>query len=101
MLLDAVADRLHDLAAVAAGHIEEALDPQHVVRPDQPAQRGAEAGGVGDRAALDDKAVEIVVVVLAFELVQRRAGGEIVLGGGGKAQRHRRRAPALARRRPA
>ena len=41
--------------------------------------RGARAGRgtraeIGYRAALDDEAVEIVVVVLAFELVQRRAG---------------------------
>src|SRR5271156_232639 len=31
MLFDAVADRLHDLSPVAAGDIEEALDPQYVV----------------------------------------------------------------------
>ena len=95
---DAVADRLHDLAAVAAGHVDETLDPQHVVRPDRGAQPGAKRGGVGYRPAVDDKAVEIVVIVLAFELVQRGAGGEIVLGRGGEPERHRRRHPALRAR---
>ena len=46
MLLDAVADRLHDLPAVAAGHVDETLDPQYVVRADQRrrAGRGNAAG---------------------------------------------------------
>ena len=61
--------------------------------------RNAAASATGPR--VDDKAVEIVVVVLAFELVHRGAGGEVVLGGGGEAERDRRRDPAVARRRRA
>ena len=69
MLLDAVADRLHDLPPVAPRHLEEALDAQHVVGADQRREPGAERGAIRDRPALDDKAVEIVVVVLGVEIV--------------------------------
>ena len=50
---------------------------------DQCRQPGAERGVIDDRPALDDKALEIVVVVLAFDVVQRRAGGEVILGTSG------------------
>src|SRR6266849_10958137 len=95
MLLDAVADRLHDLPPVAPRHIEEALDAEHVMGADQRREPGAERGTIADRPALDDKAVEIVVVVLLFKIVARGPGGEVVLGRGGEAERHRRRDSTL------
>ena len=102
MLLQAVADRLHDLPAVAAGHVDETLDPQHVVRAgSRPASRARNASPSSTGPAVDDKAVEIIVVVLAFELVHRGAGGEVVLGGGGEAQRHLPAAPCPRARRRA
>ena len=73
MLFDPLTDRLHDLAAVAAGHLEEALDPQHVMRADQRREPSTERGSIDDRTALDDETLEIVVVVLALQLVDRRA----------------------------
>src|SRR5712691_11614955 len=51
MLLDAVADRLHDLPPVASRHIEKALDPQDVVGADQRHQPGAEQCTITDRPA--------------------------------------------------
>ena len=94
MLLDAAPDRLHE-AAVAARHIDETLDAQHVVRPDRGGEPGAERRDIGKRAGIDDETVEIVVVVFAFVLVQRRPRRKIVLGGGSEPERHRRRDPAL------
>src|SRR5438874_8047382 len=90
MLLDAVANRLHDLPPVAARHVEKAFDPQHIMGADQRREPDAECGTIADRPALDDKAVEIVVVVLLFEVVARGASGEVVLGRGGEPERHRR-----------
>src|SRR6266516_4476256 len=62
---------------------------------DQRREPGAEQRTIADRPALDDKAVEIVVVVRLFEIVAGGAGGEVVLGRGGEAERDRRRDPAL------
>ena len=40
MLLQSVADSLHDLAAIAARQVDESLDPKDIVQTD----RGAQAG---------------------------------------------------------
>ena len=56
---------------------------------------GAERRRIDHRAGIDDKTLEIVVVVLAFELVQRRPRREIVLGARREAKRYRRGTLAL------
>ena len=70
MLLHAVADRLHDVPAIPARHIDKAFDAQHVVFADHRGEPDTESGEIGDRPAIDDKALEIVVIVLALDLVQ-------------------------------
>ena len=65
------------------------------MRPDHRRQPVAERGWVGDRAGADDKAVEIVVVVLTLDLVDRGARGEVVFRRGGDAERDGRRDPPL------
>ena len=62
------------------------------------AERCGEAGGIGDRPARHDEALEIVVIVLGLEIVMRRTRGEIVLGRGGEAQQHGGATPRHAAR---
>ena len=95
MLLHPIADRLHHLAPVAARDVDKAFYAQDIMRPDHRRKPVAERGRVGDRPATYDKALEIVVIMLAFEFVQGGPRGEIIFGGGGQAERDRRRHPAL------
>ena len=101
IMLHPVADRLHDLAPVAAGQVDKALDPQYVMRGDRGAQPAEKAGAVADRAQGHDKAVEIVMVVGLSGIVQRRARGEVVLGRGGETERDLPAPPPRRGRRPA
>jgi hypothetical protein len=90
IMLDPVADRLQDTPAAATDHIGKTLDPQHIMRGDHRAQSGKEGITRLYWAACDDKAFEIVVIVLAFQIVEGWPGREIFLGCGGKAQRNLR-----------
>ena len=70
MKLQPVADRLDDLAPVAPGPIDKTLHSQHVMQVDRGTQTGDESGAILDRPRRDDKALEIIVVVLGLEVVQ-------------------------------
>ena len=96
MLLQPVADRLHDLPAIAAGQVDKTLDPQHVVQADRGAQPGKKCIPVLYRPCGHDKTLEIVVIVPGFELVHRGAGSKIILGSRRQTERHLWRHPALA-----
>ena len=56
-----------------------------------------ERGRIGDFRSGHDKAVEIVVVVLALQFVDRGSRGEVVLGRGIEPKRHAGRHLAVAR----
>ena len=101
MLLQAVADRLHDFPSVSVGHIGKALDPEHIVRADHGAQLGKECIAVGYWAAGHHKNFEIVVIVLRLQIVSGGPGSEIFLGSGSQAECDFRRDPAcLGRDKP-
>src|SRR5262249_25500277 len=91
IMLDAAADALHHLTQLLAGDGEEALEAEDVVRGDGGGEAPHELRRVGDRAALDDETLEIVVVVLAQGIEMRGPVGEIVLGGGAEAEEDFRR----------
>ena len=94
MLLQPAPDRLHDLPAIAAGQVDKDLDPQHVVQARSWRAVGQEKRSRSSTGPCGhDKALEIVVIVPGFELVDRRAGSEIVFGCRGKAQRDLSRQP--------
>src|SRR5205085_94128 len=80
MLLQPVADRLHDLPAIAAGQVDETLDPQHVVQADRGSQPTEKCVSVLYWPSSDHKALEIIVVMPGFELMHRGAGSKVVLG---------------------
>jgi hypothetical protein len=69
MMLQAVAHRLHNLPAVAAGHIDEPFESQHVVQPNHGAEPRKERIRILDRAPRHDKALEVVVIMPSFEIV--------------------------------
>src|SRR5262249_33140182 len=91
MPLQSVADRLHDLPAVAAGDVDKALDPGHAVQADRVAQTCEECIAFCHRATGHDKTLEIVVIMFCFEIMDRGPGGEVVLGRGGDTERYRHR----------
>src|SRR5262252_8081898 len=97
MLLKPIADRLHDLPAISARHVDKAFDPQDIVQIDDAPQPREECIGLSYRAARHDKALEIVVIVLGLQVMKRRPGGEIFLGGGAEAERDLRRHYAVPR----
>src|SRR5258708_6606799 len=94
IMLQPLADALHHLAELLAGHVEEALEAENVVRRDHRAEAGEEVRGIGDRAARHDEALEIIMVVPGFEVVTGGPGREGVLGAGRQPQ------PPLVRHRP-
>src|SRR5258708_25132008 len=56
-----------------------------------------EAGGIGDTTTLDDKTLEIVVIMCLARWMMRRAARQIVLGRGGETEQQRRRHRAMRR----
>src|SRR5258708_23531985 len=69
IMLQPLADALHHLAELLAGHGEEALEAENGVRRDHRAEAGAEARGVGGRAARHDQALENILVLPRFDAV--------------------------------
>ena len=69
VVLYPIADGLDDLAAVAPGPVDKALDPEHLVKLDRGAQAGEERRIITHWSRGHDKALEIVVIMLGFEVV--------------------------------
>src|SRR5258708_31617836 len=91
------ADALDDLAQLLAGDGDKSFETQYVVRGDRGADASEEIRRIGDRSALDDEALEIVVIMRLPGRVMRRAVGEIVLGRRGEAEEQCRRQRAMRR----
>ena len=90
-----VADRLHDLPAIAARQSTKPLTRSTSCNP----SRHAAGPGMRSRplpALHHDETLEIIVIVSGFELVHRGAGGKVVLGSRRQPQCHLWRHPALA-----
>src|SRR5215470_20098992 len=66
IMLHPRAHALHNVPKILAGHMEEALEAEDVVRRDDLAEAREEAARVHDRAARDDEALEVVVIVLGL-----------------------------------
>ena len=99
MMAKALAHALDAEAHWLAADGGEPLDAQHLEFFRDGAKRGDELVRCIDFRDGDDKALEIVVFVLAvFRIVVRRAGVEVVFGGGVHAEQHGEIDPALARR---
>src|SRR5258708_34600948 len=56
-----------------------------------------EAGGIGDTTTLDDKTLEMVVIMCLARWMMRRAARQIALGRGGETEQQRRRHRAMRR----
>jgi len=97
IMLHATTDPLDDLTQLLARNGQKTLEAQYVVRRDRGADPGEESGGIGDRTALDDEALEIVVIVRLAGRMMRRTIRQIVLGRGGEAEQQRRRQRAMCR----
>ena len=100
LMLEACADALHQQAHRLAGDVDEALHAQDVVRR----RRLGEAVDHGLRRVegrqLDDEGVEVVVVVLALDLVMRRPAVEIGFAPWRRGRAARRSAPGRSAPRP-
>jgi hypothetical protein len=97
VMLEPIADGLHNLPPVAARHVDKPLHPQHVVQTDRDAQTGKKRIVVLYGASGHDEAFEIVVIVFRFELVDRVPGSEVILGGNGETECDPGRHPPLSR----
>src|SRR6185437_15553625 len=73
IMLQAAADALDDLPQLLSGHDEKAFEAQDVMRGDRRPDPVEEAGSIGNRAALHDEALEIVVIVRLAGRVMRGA----------------------------
>src|SRR5437899_2991968 len=97
IVLHATADTLDDLTQILARHGEKTLEPQNVVRGDCGADPAEESSSIGDRTALDDETLEIVVIMCFTRRMMRGAARQIVLGRGGETEQQRRRHRAVRR----